>query len=477
MTTVNPLPQRFPFTMARLERLAPPATGRETWLDSEVPGLQLRVTSNGAKTFCLLRKVMGRPVRMTLGRFPGISVEVARKLALKRLADLADGVDPQAEKRAARSEATLEQLHADWQAKYAQPHLRSAEAAAQLFARNLSSLAKRRLSEITQAEVRALHTRLGTTQQKPVLANRVLALLSALLNYAKSNGYTGPNPAEGVKRFREQSRARFMDADELRAFFAALQHEPDRTTRDFFLLALLTGARRANVLGMRWADLDLQRGLWRIPGEKSKNGEPLVVILAPPVLALLQERRALAAGSPWVLPSDLSATGHYVEPTPAWQRILARAELLRLVARIGECTGLDAETTASGQRDALDAVEAKRQEGFARRLPAGSDPMALVLAEYRTQASQCGLNPGETVMQDLRIHDLRRTLGSWQAATGASLPIIGRSLGHKQVQTTAIYARLSLDPVRAAVEKATTAMLAAVGEGTEPTKSTGPVNT
>ena len=58
-------------------------------------------------------------------------------------------------------------------------------------------------------------------------------------------------------------------------------------------------------------------------------------------------------------------------------------------------------------------------------------------------------------MRDLRIHDMRRTLGSWQAATVASLPIIGRSLGHKQVQTTAMYARLSVDPVRAAVEKAT----------------------
>jgi integrase len=93
--------------------------------------------------------------------------------------------------------------------------------------------------------------------------------------------------------------------------------------------------------------------------------------------------------------------------------------------------------------------------------------MALVLTEYRAQATKAGVDPTQAHMRDLR-----RTLGSWQAATGASLPIIGRSLGHKQVQTTAIYARLSLDPVRAAVEKAATAMLEAVGEGTEPTKPT-----
>jgi len=62
---------------------------------------------------------------------------------------------------------------------------------------------------------------------------------------------------------------------------------------------------------------------------------------------------------------------------------------------------------------------------------------------------------------DLRLHDLRRTLGSWQAATGASLPIIGKSLGHSSLQATQIYARLDLDPVRASVNKATDAMLIA----------------
>jgi integrase len=59
----------------------------------------------------------------------------------------------------------------------------------------------------------------------------------------------------------------------------------------------------------------------------------------------------------------------------------------------------------------------------------------------------------------LRIHDLRRTLGSWQAATGATTAMIGKSLGHKSEQATAIYERLSIDPVRQSVERATEAML------------------
>jgi integrase len=66
-------------------------------------------------------------------------------------------------------------------------------------------------------------------------------------------------------------------------------------------------------------------------------------------------------------------------------------------------------------------------------------------------------------LKDLRLHDLRRTLGSWQAATGANSFIIGKSLNHKTTQATAIYARLSIDPVRQSVNRTTDAMLVSAG--------------
>jgi integrase len=65
------------------------------------------------------------------------------------------------------------------------------------------------------------------------------------------------------------------------------------------------------------------------------------------------------------------------------------------------------------------------------------------------------------------MHDLRRTLGSWQALGGSSLQIIGKSLGHKSMQSTEIYARLTTDPVRESVEKATQAMVEHWTEQTE----------
>ena len=66
-------------------------------------------------------------------------------------------------------------------------------------------------------------------------------------------------------------------------------------------------------------------------------------------------------------------------------------------------------------------------------------------------------------LEDLRIHDLRRSLGSWQARLGANLAVIGKSLGHKDMASTLIYSRLDLDPVRESVERATSAMLTAAG--------------
>ena len=62
-------------------------------------------------------------------------------------------------------------------------------------------------------------------------------------------------------------------------------------------------------------------------------------------------------------------------------------------------------------------------------------------------------------IENLRLHDLRRTMGSYQAISGASLNIIGKSLGHKSTSATQVYARLSMDPIRDSMQKATDMMM------------------
>ena len=87
--------------------------------------------------------------------------------------------------------------------------------------------------------------------------------------------------------------------------------------------------------------------------------------------------------------------------------------------------------------------------------------LARTVQRLRDLAKRLKIDTEGARLEDIRIHDLRRTMGSWQARTGASLVIIGKSLGHKSQQATAVYARLDLDPVRAAMETATSAMLEA----------------
>ena len=387
------------FTKAALSALEPPESGRYYCYDERTGGLAICVTQAGTKTFYRYQKVNGRPVRLRLGRFPEMTIEQARKLALKAAADIADGKDPQVEKQSKRTEMTFGELHSHYMEHHAKPHKKSWKDDENLFNRYLTGWKNRQLSGLSKADIQQRHQTLGETA--PVAANRMLALVSKMFSVAIGIGaWNGINPCPGIKRFRERSRERFLQPDELPRFFTALNGYSDETMRDYFLVSLLVGARRGNMLAMRWNELNLSRAEWRIPD--SKNGDALTVHLAPKAVEVLQARHENANGSPFVFPGR-GKTGHIVEPKKAW-------------ATICETAGID----------------------------------------------------------DLRIHDLRRTLGSWQAAHGASLPIIGKALGHKNQATTAIYARLNIDPVRESVDRATAAMLEHDERGVDEAKSGNP---
>jgi integrase len=263
--------------------------------------------------------------------------------------------------------------------------------------------------------------------------NSVRALASGLFGKAIEWSYLSANPVKGIKTRKTNKRDRFLQSYELPRFFASVGEEPNDSVRDYFLLSLLTGARRANMLAMRWNQIDLAEGIWRIP--QTKNDTPQNVTLSPEALAILNVRKETAEGA-YVFPGD-GKRKHLVTPWKGWKRIFDRDELKQLVARI-EATG---RKFIVPQAEAFD-VTLERAKKLAMKL--------------KIDCEGCRID-------DLHIHDLRRTLGSWQAKQGASLAIIGKSLNHKSLQATAIYARLDLDPVRASVNTATAAMFQAAG--------------
>lgn len=379
------------FTKTVLQGLELPEAGkRKTLYDTEVKKLAVRVTATGARTFYVVKRAGGSMAWVKLGAFPDMTVEQARNAALDVLAEFAGGANPAEARRAYRGEPTLQEVFDDYlkhkRKKDGTPLAESTKKGYRLIAQGpLSKIMALKLSAVGHERIANLHRKVGA--ETPFMANRARALVSSLYGYALDRRmYSGENPAAGVRGYAEPSRDRFAGADELPRLFEAIAESGQR---DFFLLALLTGARRANLCAMQWADVDLSRAVWRIA--MTKNGTPQNVALSPEAVAVLKARKEGAGESPFVFPGE-GKTGHLVEPKKAWRGILKRAGL-----------------------------------------------------------------------ENLRIHDLRRTLGSWQAMTGASMAIIGKSLNHKSQQATAIYARLELDPVRQSINTATSAMLEAAG--------------
>lgn len=416
----------------------PEAGKRATHYDTETPKLALRVTHAGAKTFYVVKRVGAGMAWVKLGAFPDMTVEQARTEAAKILGEFASGANPATARRAVRGEPSFSEAFEtflDGKRKRDGSPLsdRTKRDYRDVLRLYLGSIAGKKLSQIERADVKAIHRKV--TAKSAAQADRAVAVVSSVFTFmADQEVFTGPNPASRVQKNPPPSRDRFAQGYELPHLLEAIARSDQR---DYFLLSLLTGARRSNVQAMAWRELDLPGAVWRI--SKTKNGTPQNVPLSPEAIMVLNARRERAGGSPFVFPGT-GKTGHLVEPKKAWATILRTASLLRLL-------------------DALNLNEAARTEVEALL----AEGLAKAEKRYHAQAAAVGIDPADFAMTDLRIHDLRRTLGSWQAKTGASLAIIGKSLNHKTHQATAIYARLDLDPVRQSVNTATAAMLEAAG--------------
>ena len=312
------------FTKAVVQSLNPREKLYEV-RDSEVRGLTLRVTPTGVKTWVLVRWVRPNTERIKIGRWPDLSIKAARDAARVLIGRIATGDKPADQRRAARAESTLGELWVAYLQKHARPNKRSWRNDELQYQKHLQGWERRRLSSITRRDVTRLRDQITAKDRPkggPIAGNRVLALLSSMWGWAvREQDLQLPNPCYAVKREREVPRDRYLTAPELPSFLRGVREYKLASVRDAVLLLLFTGQRKATVLGLRWADVDLKHRLWTIPAADAKAGRAIEVPLVPEVVEILRRRRAVTKGKATAFSFPASGIRHHFE------KLVAVAEL------------------------------------------------------------------------------------------------------------------------------------------------------
>ena len=263
------------------DRFCASATSTEAqtdYFDATIPGLALRVTSGGTKSWSLLH---GTPRhRVSLGRYPSLSLAAARARAI----EVKDG----------RSAGTVAAL--------AEVYLRSIQGlrSARLIERRLR---KDALPIIGHIQLHELHRRDVTRVidakmlDAPITARRVFEDIRAMVRWSVARGDLDHNPIDGMKGPPiSKPRTRVLSDDEIRALWQALDDKPEvaRVIR----LCLITGQRIGEVAGITEDELDLSRKVWNIPGTRTKNGHPHSVPLSQLALDIINQAPSrLSAGN------------------------------------------------------------------------------------------------------------------------------------------------------------------------------------
>lgn len=367
--------------------------------------------------YMIKARVRGRQRFITIGTHGRPwAPETARKRAIALFGLIAGGGDPAGDRDSAKMALTLDAFAERYLREHARPKKKPSSVADD--ERNLENhikpaLGKLRLTDIMHSEVVKLHVRM---QHKPIAANRCLALLSHMFTMAEAWGLVPENfnPCRRVERYREEGKERFLTTDELQRLGDAL--------------------REAETIGIPWTVDKGKRGAKQLA--KPENRRTIISPYATGAIRLLlftgaRLREILGLRWDWIdferrlifLPDSKTGKKTIVLNAPAI------AQLSKLV-RIGTyvIAGNDPERPRADIKRPWSAI-AKRAE-----------------------------------LSGVRIHDLRHSFASAGVGVGLGLPIVGKLLGHTQVQTTHRYAHLELDPLRRGAEFIGHQLATAMGE-------------
>jgi integrase len=384
----------------------PPRKDRVFLWDDAIAGFGVAAFPSGKKVYVAQYRQAGRSRRATIGEHGRLTPDQARSEAKKLLGVAEAGSDPIAERRAARDVRTFGAVAEEFLTLHVAAKRKGRTASEYrriVQSRIVPALGSKRIADVHRNDVARLHGKLADT---PYEANRALAIVSAVWNWAGRRGEVAlaNNPAKAIERYPEHGRERYLTGAELTRLGEALRQgettglpyavdetkpgakhapKPDkrRSKLDPFAVAairllILTGARLREILDAQWQHVDCERGIIFL--QDSKTGKKPVYLSAAAQAVLADLPRI--EGNPHVI---------------------------------------------AGAKDGAPRADLKKP--------------------WRAVTRAAGLS-------GVRLHDLRHSFASIGAGASMGLPVIGKLLGHSQAATTHRYAHLDADPLRRAVE-------------------------
>ncbi|MCH9000079.1 MAG: tyrosine-type recombinase/integrase [Proteobacteria bacterium] len=387
-----------------IKALKPKAERFEVW-ESGRTGLGLRISPAGRKSWIYMYRFDGRPRRMTLGTYPVVGLANARVKHARAKELLEKGSDPGAlhieKRRAERDAETIQNLVDEYLEKWARPRKRSADEDERILRKDvLPAWGKRKARDIRRRDVILL---LDTIVERgaPIAANRTLAVIRKMFNFAISRDIVDATPVAMVRApAKENQRDRILSAEEIRTFWNGLADTPmTPAVRLALKLELVTAQRKGELVGAALSEFDFSEGIWTIPPERVKNGIAHRVPLSPLTLKLIEEAHGIAR----------------------------QAEV--------------------GRAKNLPGAEPRESEWLCPS-PRGNgpiEPRAVSRALRRaTKPTERGEDPAIN-LKNVTPHDLRRTAASGMASLGVARLVIAKVLNHAETGVTAIYDRHGYD--------------------------------
>lgn len=332
---------RLNFTKRVLQELPLPESGKRSYFyDTRINGLVLQVTSTGAKSFQVYRKLHNKPVRVTLGKFPDLTIAQARTKAQDALSQLAHGINPTAEKRADDARAiTLGEVFADYlESRDLKPY--TVKDYNRVMHHDLADWQDKPIISITKDMVERRHDQLGKASK--ARSNNAMRVLRAVINFAigKYDNTDGTpiisfNPVSRLSTtrawYRVDNRRSVIKPHQLAPWFkAVLSLEAERATgkadivKDYMLFILFTGLRREEAARLEWSEVDMKGRSFIVLDPK--NRVPHELPLSDYLFDLLERRKADAEDSSFVFPGD-GSTGHIVEPRRWMEKVTKQSSV------------------------------------------------------------------------------------------------------------------------------------------------------